>query len=257
VSRVLCVHSFRGGAGKSNASANIAYTLAARGARVAVIDTDLASPGIHALFGFEPGEFERSLDGYLWGDHGITEAALDVGARLNRPDGTAALPDGRLWLVPASLDAGDIARMLREGYDVERLGEGIGELTAAHALDHVVLDTHPGLDEETLLSMAIADAVLVLMRPDLQHYQGTAVTLRVARRLEPPELSLAANMVPAAVDVAALTADLERTFDVPVAGCVPFADELVALGSRELVCVRSPDDPASVALHAIADRVSG
>jgi septum site-determining protein MinD len=51
MARIVSVHSFRGGAGKSNTTANIAFVLAARGQRVRVIDTDIQSPGIHVLFG--------------------------------------------------------------------------------------------------------------------------------------------------------------------------------------------------------------
>lgn len=48
---VVCVHSFRGGTGKSNLSANLAAQLSLRGRRVGVVDTDIQSPGIHVLFG--------------------------------------------------------------------------------------------------------------------------------------------------------------------------------------------------------------
>jgi MinD-like ATPase involved in chromosome partitioning or flagellar assembly len=46
VSAIISIHSFRGGTGKSNTTANIAAVLAARGFRTAVIDADIQSPGI-------------------------------------------------------------------------------------------------------------------------------------------------------------------------------------------------------------------
>lgn len=51
MARIISIHSFRGGTGKSNTTANVAAILAAQGRRVAVIDTDIQSPGIHILFG--------------------------------------------------------------------------------------------------------------------------------------------------------------------------------------------------------------
>ena len=51
MSRIVSIHSFRGGTGKSNTTANLAAILAASGRRVGVIDTDIQSPGIHVLFG--------------------------------------------------------------------------------------------------------------------------------------------------------------------------------------------------------------
>ena len=49
--KIISIHSFRGGTGKSNTTANLAALLAADQKRVGVIDTDIQSPGIHVLFG--------------------------------------------------------------------------------------------------------------------------------------------------------------------------------------------------------------
>ncbi len=51
--KIVSVHSFRGGTGKSNTTANVAAILASLGQRVGVVDTDIQSPGIHVLFGFD------------------------------------------------------------------------------------------------------------------------------------------------------------------------------------------------------------
>jgi septum site-determining protein MinD len=49
MSKIISIHSFRGGTGKSNTTANISALLAMDGARVGVVDTDIASPGIHVF----------------------------------------------------------------------------------------------------------------------------------------------------------------------------------------------------------------
>ncbi len=41
LARIVSVHTFRGGTGKSNTTANLAAVLAATGKRVGVIDTDI------------------------------------------------------------------------------------------------------------------------------------------------------------------------------------------------------------------------
>ena len=51
MSKIISIHSFRGGTGKSNTTANVTAHLALQGLRVGVIDTDIQSPGIHVLFG--------------------------------------------------------------------------------------------------------------------------------------------------------------------------------------------------------------
>ena len=69
MSKIVSIHSYRGGTGKSNTTANLAALLAMQGQRVGVIDTDIASPGIHMLFQDEyEGLNAYSLNDYLWGN---------------------------------------------------------------------------------------------------------------------------------------------------------------------------------------------
>ena len=53
------------------------------------------------------------------------------------------------------------------------------DLIAALSLDYLLIDTHPGLNEETLLSIAISDSLVIILRPDQQDFQGTSVTVDV------------------------------------------------------------------------------
>ena len=67
MAKIVTVHSFRGGTGKSNTTANLATAIAALGHRVAIIDTDIQSPGIHMLLGLEQDTLKQTLNSYLWG----------------------------------------------------------------------------------------------------------------------------------------------------------------------------------------------
>jgi septum site-determining protein MinD len=58
---------------------------------------------------------------------------------------------GNLFLIPSSVQPGEITRVLRDGYDAQRLVEGLRHLADTVALDFLLIDTHPGLQEETLL----------------------------------------------------------------------------------------------------------
>src|SRR5215212_5471403 len=104
---IISVHSFRGGTGKSHLTANVAALLAAEGRRVGVIDTDIQSPGIHVLFGLHPDRVRHALNDYLWGRCPITHAAHDVTPDLGAP------LKGQIYLIPSSIKAGEIARVLR------------------------------------------------------------------------------------------------------------------------------------------------
>ncbi len=237
MSKIISIHSFRGGTGKSNTTANLAALLALRGQRVGVIDTDIASPGIHVLFGLDDTGLGRSLNDYLWGRCSIEQTAHDVTASLG-----PRVP-GRVLLIPSSLKAGEIARILREGYDVGLLNDGFRELITTLRLDTLLVDTHPGLNEETLLSMALSDVLVVVLRPDQQDYQGTAVTVEVARKLEVPCLRLIVNKVPAAFDAAAVQARVEEAYGCEVAAVLPHSDDMMVLASAGVFVTRYPDHP--------------
>ena len=248
---VVSIHSFRGGTGKSNTTANVAALLAAAGQRVAVVDTDIQSPGIHVLFGLE-GTDGAGLNDFLWGTRTITDVAIDVTDRV-----AAHVPvAGSLHLVRASVQANEIARVLHEGYDVAVLQDGLRELVAALDLDVLMIDTHPGLNEETLLSIMVSDALLVLMRPDRQDFEGTAVTVGVARRLHIPELLLVVNKVPTGVDRADLAAQVAETYGTEPAGLLPFTEDVARNASVDLFALAEPAHPWSAEVRAVAARLT-
>ena len=76
--KVVSIHSYRGGTGKSNFTANLATTVALQGHRVGIVDTDLPSPGIHNLFCLEPEQVDHALNHYLWGESPIESTAYNV-----------------------------------------------------------------------------------------------------------------------------------------------------------------------------------
>lgn len=250
MSKIVSVHSFRGGTGKSNTTANLASLLAMQGKRVGVVDTDIASPGIHVLFNFDEADLVHSLNDYLWGKCSIKETAHDVTGHVG------AEVKGQIFLIPSSIKAGEIARILREGYDVGLLNDGFRELVKELKLDFLLIDTHPGLNEETLLSLAISDVLILLMRPDQQDYQGTIVTVDVARKLDVPKMLLIVNKVPTAFDFDEVRERVTQTYNVPVGAVIPHSDEMMVLASSGIFSLKYPDNPVSQSLRAVAAEIS-
>ncbi|HEX7976234.1 MAG TPA: MinD/ParA family protein [Anaerolineales bacterium] len=243
---IISIHSFRGGTGKSNTTASIAALYAQQGLRVGVVDTDIQSPGIHVLFGVDGSQVKHSLNDYLWGKCEIDDAALDV---------TPSPLKGRVFLIPSSIKAGEIARVMRDGYDVGLLNDGFHDLVEKLNLDVLLIDTHPGLNEETLLSIAISDVLGIILRPDKQDYLGTAVTVEVARQLGVPRMLLVVNKVPQVFDPAEVKARVERTYDCVVAGVLPHSDEMMVLASGGIFALLYPDHPLTGMLRQIASQL--
>src|SRR5687768_12801159 len=104
MTRIISFHSFRGGTGKSNITANAAFVLAQRGFKVGVFDTDIQSPGIHIIFNLSEDDVKYTLNDYLWGNCTIDQAAYQINLPKMNHD------SGRIHLVPSSIKAHDIAR---------------------------------------------------------------------------------------------------------------------------------------------------
>lgn len=256
MAKILSVHSYRGGTGKSNITANIAAQLAARGQRVAIVDTDIQSPGIHVLFNVDQDSIGLTLNDYLWGRCRIEQAAVDVSRSVQDSDGNSLIGDGKIYLVPSSVKAGEIARILQESYDINLLNDGFRDLISQLQLDFLLVDTHPGLNEETLLSIAISDILILVLRPDHQDYQGTAVTLEVARRLNVPDLFLVVNKALPSFDFNELRTSVNSAYQATVEGVLPLSEDLMQLGSGGIYSLLSPETQWAETLVHLADRVN-
>lgn len=247
--KVISIHSYRGGTGKSNFTANLATSVALTGKRVGVVDTDVPSPGVHNILGLEPEQMDKTLNSYLWGESPIQDAAYDVSRNVGLGE------EGKIFLVPSSVRADDIARILKDGYDVKLLNDGFRSLVKELKLDYLFIDTHPGLSKETFLSIAISHILLIILRPDKQDYQGTAVTIDVARQLKVRNMLIAINKAHSKLNFEALKQKVEETYNVPVAGIFPLSEEVVQLASEGVFCQKHPEHPVSQEFKKVAQSI--
>ncbi|NDJ84282.1 MAG: MinD/ParA family protein [Chloroflexi bacterium] len=249
---IISIHSFRGGTGKSNLTANLATATAMKGKRVGIVDTDILSPGIHTLFGFDETKIDKTLNDYLWGKATIDKCAYPMHETAAMEESRGYLRGHKIWLIPSSIRTGEITRVVREGYDVGLLNEGFHTIIDDLELDYLFIDTHPGINEETLLSIAISAGLVIILRPDQQDFQGTAVTVDVAQRLEVPKLRLVVNMALPRFNFAQLKERISETYEVPVAGVLPLSDDVASNGSNHVFSALNPDHEWSVTVREIA-----
>ena len=249
--QIVSIHSFRGGTGKSNSVANLATILALQGKKVGIVDTDIQSPGIHVIFGLDEEQVKYSLNDYLWNLCSIEDTVCNVGKNVLPP-----ASKGSLYLIPSSIKAGQITKVLKEGYDVGLLNNGFQELISSLNLDYLLIDTHPGLNEETLLSIAISDTLVIIMRPDNQDFQGTAVTVEIARKLEVPKMMLVVNKALSTLDFKALHREVETKYQADVAGIIPLSEEIMQLASSDVFCLKHPNHPVSQTYEKIALQIA-
>jgi septum site-determining protein MinD len=253
--KIVSIHSFRGGTGKSNTTANLASQVALAGKRVGIVDTDIQSPGIHVLFGLDETKMGKTINDFLHGKCTVGEVAFNIGEKAADAEGRMKLVGREFWLFPSSIRGREISQILREGYDVNRLNEGFQTILKELQLDYLFIDTHPGLNEETLLSIAISDILIIVLRPDQQDFQGTAVTVDIARSLDVPNLLLMVNKALPKYDFADIKKQIEDKFHAPVAGVLPLSFDLADNASKDIFSLQYPDHTWSKALREVAEAV--
>jgi septum site-determining protein MinD len=235
VARTIAIHSFKGGTGKSTLSANLAVSLALKNKRVAVMDMDLEGPGLHVIFGLDPFELPFTLNDVLTKGAQPEQAALKMNDRLH-------LNKGALYFSPASVKVEEILKSLRSGFELDSFSNAVKRLAERFGLDYLLVDTHPGIEDDTLLAMGTCDHLLLISRLDQQDMFGTGVMAEVARTLEKP-VHLVVNMVPTALkpsEVPAILNKIGTTFKIHPLGWLPFSDDIVNSLSKEVFILANP-----------------
>jgi septum site-determining protein MinD len=242
----VAVHSRRGGTGKSRLAAAVGGLLAADGLRVGLVDTALQSPSLHQIFRLELDPGSPTLARHLAGRCEVEDAVHDVTGAL----GGGGRAGGALLLVPSSVDIESTGRLLLAGYDLGMLADAYRRLAELLRLDLLLLDTHPGTSSEASLSVALADTVLVVVRPDADSTDDGE---------RPPgggqaDRLVVVNMVAEGTDGAALRHRLRGSVGEPAA-LVPYSRQMCSLGGPAV-----PADPEPVLhreLRAVADALVG
>jgi septum site-determining protein MinD len=240
--KTIGIHSFRRGTGKTFFAGNLSVLLAQQGWRVGLVDTDFQSPDLHTLFGLTGDDLTFTLNDYLDGNCEFEKTVYDVAHRLPKMK-------GHMYLLPASNKLSDITKILRQGYAVEKLADALRQLSQSLSLDAIVIDTSAGLTEEGLRSLALADSVAVILLPDQQHYQGTAVMTDLARQLNVSSVSLVVNQVPDVYDPAQVKREIEDKYKTPVTAVLPFVDECGAC--EQFFVLDYPQHPLTITLMQI------
>lgn len=246
---VVTVHSFHQGTGRSTLIARLATLLAAQGRRVGLFEADLLHPTLCPLFGLPEDLPACTANKYLRGECAIEEAAFDLTPALG------AQATGALYIIPASVGATDILQTLRERFDAQRLRAAFEAFAAKYALDILLIDAPAGENEASLVSTAICDTLVVVLRLDHVDYLGTGIVIDVARQLQTSSILLVANRVDAQFEAEMVRAKLAETYRCEVGAIVP---ESSWMSSSPLPLSSRPpdDDPAASALLELASRVA-
>lgn len=249
---MVSLHSFRHGTGKTSLVANMAVVLAQKGFRVGIMDTDWQAPGIHLLFGTEGREIDTKFDQLVQENPLLHKTDLDP-----LLDFRADKLNGSIVLIPNQSNATtqDITSLLRNGLDVVELSHQLQHEIEPLHLDYVLIDSHPGFDEGSLFLMTLADLVVIVISLDQQDLQGAAVLVDLAHYLDIQQMQMVGNQIPAHLEPEQVMATLQSTYGIPVAGLLPFSEDILELAGQGIFSLHHPDHPFSRKVEAIVETI--
>ena len=247
IASIISVQSFKGGTGKSTIAANLAVALAQLGKRVGVVDLDLEGPGLHVIFGVSDSDVRATINDVLQHTAQVSQAALDLSGRMR-------LRDGCLVFCPAGHKLEEILKILDTGFNLYTFKNVLEQLSHEYRLDYLIIDSHPGIEKDTLLSMALCDYLVLISRVDQQDLFGSGVMTEVASQLRKPVV-LILNMVPSSVsqkESAKIADRLAELFHLNVLAAIPFNSDVLENLSKGVFVLEYPKDPLTRRLTEVA-----
>ena len=115
------------------------------------------------------------------------------------------------------------------------------------------MDSPAGLNEDTLPSIAVSNTLILVLHPDKQDYQGTAVIVDVARNLQVPKIQIVLNDTPNNINMESARSQLEETYHCNKGFVFPHAEELMALESNQLFILRHPEHSLTTGIMKLAE----
>lgn len=251
--KILAVHSYKGGTGKTLLSVNLAATLAKRGKKVCLFDLDFRAPSLATILKID--ETECWLNDYLNGVCEINKVLIDLTERIGN--------SGKLFVGLANPSTEAIRDMSAKDrkWEMRALGRLLSLRTSVLndlEFDYIVLDTSPGLQYSSINAIVSADLVLVATTFDRSDVDGTRRMLRELYDLFEKKTEIVLNKV---LDGSLRTGKdevrnkLMEVYQVPLLGIVPcFCDVLKAEGNV-IFAQDKPEHPLTKILDEMARKI--
>lgn len=251
--KIIAVHSYKGGTGKTLLSMNLAAALAEQGKKVCLLDLDFRAPSLATLLKIE--KSECWLNDYLNNVCEIDKTLVDVNEKVHN--------GGKLFVGlanPATEAIRDMSAKDRkwEMHALGRLLELRNSLLNDKGFEYLVMDTSPGLQYSSINAIVSADLVLVATTFDRSDVDGTKRMLRELYDLFEKKTEIVLNKILDASSKAAkdeIQLKVNDVYQVPLLGIIPcFCDILKSRGGI-IFPEEKPDHPFAKIMKEMAERI--
>jgi pilus assembly protein CpaE len=235
--KVVTVFSAKGGVGKTTFSTNLGSYLASTGARVLVVDLDLA-----------------------FGDVGISLQMLPQNSIIDLVQMAGHLDAQGLQSVVTHHDGSglDAACAPAEPSDADRIpGTTIAELlrVAKRSYDFVVVDTPPAFTEHVLAAFDNSDLLVLIATLDIPAVKNLRLTLDTLDLLGSPKEDRVVVLNRSDAKVGLRSEDVVAVIKQDIAVMVPNSTSVPASVNRGVpIVLDEPKHPVSIAIRELAEQ---
>ena len=253
MSRIIAVHSYKGGTGKTLLSMNLAAALAKIGKKVCLFDLDFRAPSLATILNVKDSKFW--LNDYLNGKCEIDDVILDLSTRLNS--------DGKFYVGLANPSTEGIRDMSGKDrkWEMRALGRLLWLRTALlkeKDFDYIVFDTSPGLQYSSINGIVASDYVIVATTGDRSDVDGTRRMLSELYNLFEKKSGIVLNKVLDSVskaNIKELQSKIKDVYQVPLLGFVPCYCEILRAKGNYIFAQDKPDHPFTKTLTEMIRKI--
>ncbi len=255
--KVITIHSYRGGTGKTSVATNIAACLSQSGKDTCLVDMDFRAPSLNTMFDYKP---DHWINDYLEGRCELDSALVDMSSKLGL--------DGKLLVGFANPDVNAAREMMEKGKKwhltaFQRLMKAKEDLLG-NGMDYLILDTSPGIHYSAVNAIVASEDVVVVTTTYKSDLDGISNLISGIYELLGKNLSILVNKVAPAVvatDEGSKVGNwLEDEFKLNVIGLIPCYCEVLNFAgvlekpSRAFV-IEQPDHPFAKAIVEITQKL--
>jgi MinD-like ATPase involved in chromosome partitioning or flagellar assembly len=253
MSKIIAVHSYKGGTGKTSISVNLAATFAKMGKKVCIFDLDFRAPSLFSILKTPNAEYW--FNDYLNNTIEINKALVDLSSRVS--------VDGKFYACLANPSTEAIRDMSSKDrkWEMHALGKLLAlkeALLRDQKFDYLVFDTSPGLQYSSINAIVAADFVVVATTGDRSDVDGTKRMLAELYNLFEKKTGLVLNKVLDAAAAAKRTEmqnKVKTDYQVPLLGMVPCFCEILRAEGNLIFVQDKPDHPFTKILVEMASRI--
>jgi len=251
--KIIAVHSYKGGTGKTLLSVNLAATFAKQGKKVCLFDLDFRAPSLFAILKLE--NAECWLNDYLNNICDIDKVLVDATGRV--------ASKGQFFVGlanPATEAIRDMSSKDRK-WEMRALGRLLylrNALLNDKGFDYLVFDTSPGLQYSSINAIVAADLIVVATTGDRSDVDGSKRMLNELYNLFEKKTGLVINKVldyNSQARQEELYDRIKNIYKIPLLGLVPCFCDILRSEGKFIFVADKPDHPFSRLLDEMAKKI--